>query len=214
MLTPVRRAGVWFLWLNPRRATCSTANFADRVTNEVRELFEQSGGSLYDPQVTQMEHALQSAALAEREGANDTVVVASLLHDVGHLLLDEHSGQADFLAQDHNHETVGSDWLKRRFDPPLAEAVRLHVAAKRYLCATEPRYWEALSPASKRSLELQGGVFSQEEAKVWAQQPHAQEAVNIRRWDDMAKVASASTPPLEHFLSKINALVSNAQAES
>lgn len=182
-------------------------NFQDRVVSEVSEIFRSSGDTLYDPQVTQIEHALQSAALAEKEGADDYVVAASLLHDIGHLLLDEHAGHADFLAHDQNHEDVGADWLNKRFVPELSEAVRLHVDAKRYLCATTPGYWEALSPASKRSLELQGGSFSTEEATAWVQQPHAEAAVRIRQWDDKAKTADVATPPLEHYLPKVRSAV-------
>lgn len=187
-------------------------SFADRVADEVEDLYRRQGDTLYDPQVTQMEHALQSAALAEKEGADDTLVVASLLHDVGHLLLDEHAGHADFLARDRNHEAVGSDWLTKRFTPELSEAVRLHVDAKRYLCATTPGYWEALSPASKRSLELQGGTFSQEEATTWMQQPHAEAAVRIRQWDDRAKAADVVTPALEHYMPRVRAAVRHSLA--
>lgn len=189
-----------------------TTKYADRVEREVRDLFDSKGHTLYDPQVTQIEHALQTAALAEREGGNDHLVAACLLHDVGHLLLDEHVGHDDFLRSDLSHETVGADWLEKRFIPDLSESVRLHVDAKRYLCATTPNYWEALSPASKRSLELQGGTFSQEEAATWVEQPHAEHAVKIRQWDDRAKSAAVVTPSLDHFLPKVRAAVRDATA--
>ncbi|CAE7544791.1 phnY [Symbiodinium natans] len=182
-------------------------NFADRVVHEVEELFASKGGTLYDPQVTQMEHALQSASLAEKEDAEESLVVATLLHDVGHLLLDEHAGKTDFLAEDLSHETVGASWLDARFPPEVSESVRLHVNAKRYLCAARPGYWETLSPASKRSLEVQGGVFSEQQAGDWIRQPHAEAAVRIRLWDDRAKTAGTQTPSLHHYLPKIRAQV-------
>ena len=120
------------------------SNFADRVISEVQHLFTSKGNTLYDPQVTQLEHALQSASLAERAGAEDSLVAACLLHDVGHLLLDEHAGKDDFLNEDLNHEAVGATWLEQRFTEQVAESVRLHVDAKRYLCATRPGYWDTL----------------------------------------------------------------------
>ena len=171
------------------------------VVVELREMFATKGGTMYDPVVTQQEHALQSAAIAERAGASDAQVVAALLHDVGHLILDEHMGNEAFLEHDLEHELKGADYLRGRFPDAVTEAVRLHVPAKRYLCRAIDGYWDGLSAASKRSLEVQGGTFSEAEAAAFlAASPHAAAAADLRRWDDLAKSAGVETPPLEHYL--------------
>jgi predicted HD phosphohydrolase len=100
---------------------------------------------------------------------------------------------------DTAHEEVGARWLSRAFGPALTEPIRLHVAAKRYLCATDPGYIELLTPASIHSLELQGGAFSPKDAELFAASPHAADAVRVRQWDDLAKVVGSSTPQLEHY---------------
>jgi phosphonate degradation associated HDIG domain protein len=163
----------------------------------------QRGESRYDPGVTQLEHALQSAHLAEIEGAADAEVAAALLHDVGHLLANEHRGRQDFLARDVRHEELGADWLEPLFGPAVADAVRHHVAAKRYLCATESAYWKTLSPASQRSLEIQGGPMSAEEVAQFASLPGAVAAVALRRRDDRAKTAGLTVPGLGHYGSRV-----------
>ena len=126
----------------------------------IEGLFATRGRALYFGEaVSEAEHALQSAALARADGAGDTLVVAALLHDVGHLL----HGLGEDLAErglDGRHEEVGHAWLSDYFGPAVAEPVRLHVAAKRYLCAVEPAYLTGLSPASRQSLGLQGGPFA------------------------------------------------------
>uniref|UniRef100_A0A7C2P853 HD domain-containing protein n=1 Tax=Schlesneria paludicola TaxID=360056 RepID=A0A7C2P853_9PLAN len=169
------------------------------ATANVLELFRQRGGSLYGGEaVTEQEHALQAAWLAEQAGAPPALIVAALLHDIGHLL---HNLPED--APDHGiddrHEHSGASWLRRYFGPEVAEPVRLHVAAKRYLCAVEPRYLQQLSAPSQLSLRLQGGAMSPEEVHDFERHPHAQAAVRLRHWDDAAKIAGLETPLLEHF---------------
>ncbi|MBU2288264.1 MAG: HD domain-containing protein [Gammaproteobacteria bacterium] len=153
--------------------------------------------------VSQLEHALQCAQLAEAHGEAGETVVAALLHDLGHLLVaaSERDSSADSIAErDDLHQFIALPFLRELFPPAVLEPMRLHVDAKRYLCATESGYWDTLSPASKRSLELQGGVYSPAEAQRFIAQPFAEEAVRLRRYDDAAKVPHWATPRLSHFV--------------
>src|SRR5215469_9250590 len=127
--------------------------------DQIFELFATKGSAAYfgEP-VTQSEHALQTAHLAETEGATDSLVVASLLHDIGHLLHELPEDIADQGADAH-HQDVGHAWLAKYFGPEITEPVGLHVNAKRYLCRVDPEYLKRLSPASIQSLALQGGPF-------------------------------------------------------
>ena len=142
--------------------------------------------------ITLEQHSLQSAALAEREGAPPALVAAALLHDLGHLLSKEgRTGEGQ--ARDDRHEHIAAGYLTRLFGPGVAEPISLHVEAKRYLCAAEPGYGLALSPASVRSLELQGGVFDAGDAAKFRARPYADAAIRLRRWDDLAKDPKAKT---------------------
>jgi gamma-butyrobetaine dioxygenase len=166
--------------------------------DQIFEWFEGRGDTEYfgEP-VSQREHGLQAAYFAAREGAREALVVAALLHDIGHLLSDrEDMAQAGI---DGRHEDSGHAWLADRFSPEIAEAVRLHVDAKRYLCHVNPAYREKLSPTSQLSLELQGGPFSDDEAAEFERRPYYREAVRLRAWDDMAKVSGLEVPGLEHY---------------
>jgi phosphonate degradation associated HDIG domain protein len=148
--------------------------------------------------VSQCEHALQCAFLAEREGVPETVVTAALLHDIGHLLHEAGEGLALRSINDR-HEELGAEYLLGVFGRAVAEPVRLHVAAKRYLCATSPGYFGCLSAASVRSLELQGGPFNADEGAAFRSIPFAEQAVRIRLWDDAAKLPGRETPPIKHY---------------
>lgn len=152
--------------------------------------------------VSQLQHALQCATLAETANRSNEMIAACLLHDFGHLM---HSLGEDAAVRglDDRHEYRAIPFLQEMFSPAVTEPIRLHVDAKRYLCAVNDTYWEALSPASKRSLELQGGIFSPEAAEAFIQQPYAQDAVQLRIWDDSAKTPNLQTPPLEHFTSVV-----------
>lgn len=169
-------------------------------------LFAEKGDRMYAGEpVTQLQHALQSGHLAEQEGAADELVVAAFLHDLGHLLNDQ--GETPTLRGiDDRHEYVALPFLRDLFGPPVLQPIRLHVAAKRYLCARGDgtlggaEYWAALSIDSKRSLELQGGIFSAAEADAFHAQPYATDGVRLRQWDDQAKRGDAVTPPLSHYL--------------
>jgi phosphonate degradation associated HDIG domain protein len=176
---------------------------ADITTSEVRRLFELRGAQWYGGEaVSQLEHALQAATFAEREASPPALVVAALLHDVGHLL---HGLPEDVAAQglDDRHEALATAWLSKRFGPAVVEPVGMHVAAKRYLCAVDREYARQLSPASQQSLRVQGGPMTADEAGAFEHRPHFADAVRLRKWDDAAKVVGLQTPPLEHFASYI-----------
>jgi [1-hydroxy-2-(trimethylamino)ethyl]phosphonate dioxygenase len=169
------------------------------VADEVFELMNKRGGSAYfgEP-VSQLEHALQAAWFAKEAGSARELVVAALLHDVGHLLHELPETAADE-GIDTRHEIAGYEWLLSRFGPAVAEPVSYHVAAKRYLCRFEPEYRAKLSPASVQSLALQGGAFTEEEAREFETLPYYREAVMLRRWDDQAKVQGMAVPGLEEY---------------
>ena len=167
---------------------------------DVEKLFRDHGSLAYSGEpVTQLEHALQSARLAEAEAAGDALVVAALLHDLGHLL----NLQGDTPTArgiDDRHQYFAIPFLRPLFPASVVEPIRLHVDAKRALCAIDPEYYESLSEDSRRSLTLQGGIFSRDETKAFLAKPHAEDAMRVRRWDDRAKVAGLATPPLGHYL--------------
>ena len=168
----------------------------------IEALFTRHGHSQYSGEpVTQLEHALQTALLAEQAGADDELVTAALLHDLGHLLT-EYEGSPTLRGIDDLHQYRVLPFLRSVFSQRVLDAIQLHVDAKRYLCATRSGYLEALSPDSQRSLALQGGVFSSAEAKHFSTRPHAEEAVALRLWDDQAKLAGLQTPPLQHYLDR------------
>jgi gamma-butyrobetaine dioxygenase len=175
------------------------------IVDQILELFATRGAAAYHGEdVSQEEHALQSADLAAREGAPDALVVAALLHDLGHLL----DGQDEDLAVrgvDGHHEEAAYAWLSRHFGPEVAEPVRLHVAAKRYLCAVDPTYRAGLSPASLLSLKLQGGPMTPAEVAAFEGNPFFGDAVRLRRWDDTAKEPGLDVPGPSHYRDRLAA---------
>lgn len=166
--------------------------------DEIRAAFSRRGGDTYGEGVSQLEHALQCAGCAERDGAAPALIAATLLHDIGHLIHDLPQDIAD-QGVDTQHESLGSAFLSQHFGPAVTEPVRLHVAAKRYLATTEPGYYDLLSPASIQSLQLQGGLMSTEERVRFAGERFADDAIRLRRWDDEGKAVGAKTPDLAHF---------------
>jgi phosphonate degradation associated HDIG domain protein len=177
------------------------------MIGRIMELLQVGAAEVYfGEDVSQLEHALQTAALAERSGAADAMVVAALLHDIGHLLHGRPENVADYGA-DARHEEVAHAWLATRFGPAVTEPIRLHVPAKRYLCSTEPDYLAGLSSASRISLALQGGPMTPEQAAGFAATPWAEEATVLRRWDDAAKIPGLQVPKLEHYRSRIERLL-------
>ncbi|MEZ0308722.1 MAG: phosphonate degradation HD-domain oxygenase [Ramlibacter sp.] len=169
---------------------------------DIEQLFADRGGEQYTGEdVTQLEHALQCALLAEAEGADDQLVTAALLHDMGHLLHD--LGDTPSLkGVDDLHQFRALPFLRGLFGDAVIDAIKLHVDAKRYLCSVRPGYFAALSDDSKRSLGLQGGIFNEGQAEAFITQAGAQDAVRLRVWDDMAKTPGLATPPLSHFLAR------------
>jgi gamma-butyrobetaine dioxygenase len=181
----------------------------------IAELFASAGAADYlgEP-VTVATHLLQAGALAEQAGAPSALVAAALLHDVGHLRGDdaladgiEVSGRELMAGTDNNHGERGAQWLAQWFPESVTEPVRLHVAAKRYLCAAEPSYFGQLSEASVYTLSVQGGPMTEAEAAEFERSPHAADAIAVRRWDDQAKDPSAATPGFPHFRALLSSLL-------
>ena len=173
----------------------------------IADLFAGEGAAAHlgEP-VTQAAHMLQAAHLAEQDGADDALVAAALLHDVGHFT-GVVTGEQLMAGTDNRHSDSGADWLARWFGPEVTEPVRLHVAAKRYLCAVEPGYADSLSPASVYTLGLQGGPMRGDEISAFAASPYAHDACRVRRWDDAAKDPKVSAPSFEHFRPLLSRLV-------
>ncbi len=171
-----------------------------QLIDDLRDMIAAKGGNLYGGEsVTQEQHALQCAQLAQDDKAPASLVAAALLHDIGHLM------EADFEAamdrgEDRFHENLGERFLTRWFGPEVTEPVRLHVAAKRYLCATDPDYHDRLSPASVHTLRIQGGPMNRDEVAAFEANPHYREAVRLRIWDDEGKDPDMNTDSLDHFL--------------
>ena len=179
------------------------------MITELNDLFAGPGAGEYlgEP-VTIGVHMRQAGALAQAAGAPDSLVAAALLHDVGHVLASRGAPSLDDTA-DARHGDKGADWLSQWFGPRVTEPVRLHVAAKRYLCAAEPGYLAGLSAESVRTLALQGGPMSEEEVIAFRNREYAMDAVAVRRWDDEAKEPSVTPPEFGHFAPLLGRLATN-----
>lgn len=179
------------------------------VRDELAAIYEGRANRRYGlSAVSQLQHALQSAAMAEQNGEGAAFIAAALLHDVGHMV---HALGEDPAAGgvDDRHEQLGAAWLELYFPAEVTEPIRLHVPAKRFLVATEPDYAARLSEDSVRSLALQGGPMSPAEVARFRSEPHHQAAVRLRRIDEAAKNPATTTPPLEHFLGYVDAVLSS-----
>ena len=179
---------------------------------DIELLFARHGAAQYSGEpVTQLEHALQTAHLAEQSDASDELVTACLLHDLGHLL--NAQGETPTLRGiDDTHQYYALPFLRGLFPSAVLDAIKLHVDAKRYLCRANDGYWAKLSADSKRSLELQGGVFDAAQAAAFLNQPGARDAVMLRQWDDLAKQEDWHTPSLAHFMARAARCASTAAA--
>ncbi|MEW9899229.1 phosphonate degradation HD-domain oxygenase [Chitinivorax sp. PXF-14] len=174
-------------------------------------LYLGQGQSRYGGEaVSQLAHALQSAHAAEASGAAPSLIVAALLHDVGHLVAGQGNHDVANGIDDH-HEAVGVNALRALFGDEVLQPIALHVAAKRYLCALHPDYLALLSDASRQSLALQGGPMTADEAARFSLRPYAAEAIGLRHCDDAAKAVDAITPPFEHYLAMAATLLKPAQ---
>lgn len=162
---------------------------------------------LYDEAVTELDHGLQAAELARSAGVADSLIAASLLHDIGHLILRDLTPIGEELKIDHRHDQVGADALQRLFGSAVADPVRLHVAAKRYLCTMERDYALELSPSSVRSLAVQGGLMSGAEVSEFERYDAHRDAVQLRRWDEEAKVGGLEVEPFETWIPLLESLL-------
>ena len=176
------------------------------VAHEIAGVFQEHGHRAYGEHVTELQHALQCAALAHADGEEPVVVAACLLHDYGHLV----HGLAEDIADhgvDGRHECVGANRLSAWFPPEVVEPIRMHAAAKRYLCWKESGYQAALSGASRKSLALQGGAMSESEAREFERQPHFDRAIRVRRYDDRGKAPEMVTPDFASWRPLLESLV-------
>ena len=166
---------------------------------QIEDLFKHKGHQAYGENVTELQHALQSAHLAKTDDGPDYLIVAALLHDIGHLL---HELPEDVAEQgvDAHHEQIGEKWLNKRFGSKISRPVGLHVTAKRHQCTVNPDYLKQLSSASAKSFILQGGKMSGAEIRAFEKDPFFNEALQLRTWDDHAKNPEMKTPPLKHYL--------------
>lgn len=180
------------------------------ATDELFSIYSRRGAAAYYGEaVTMSEHSLQTAYFAQTAAAADALVVAALLHDIGHLLDLVPHDIAEW-DNDARHEVSGSRWLAARFGPGVCEPVRLHVPAKRYLCATDSAYFAKLSTASVRTLELQGGPMAAGEIAEFEALPYHRDALLLRHWDDQGKIAGMQTPDFNHYRVLIERMSENS----
>ena len=173
------------------------------IISDIFHMLKTKGSNIKygNEDVTQLEHALQCAELAEQKNCSHETITAALFHDIGHLL---YNGK-DPIHQDKDghHESLGAEYLSQHFGDEVILPIRAHVDSKRYLAGIEEGYYDLLSKASKKSLIAQGGPFTKEEAKEFINMPFMKQAVELRRFDDQAKILNKKTPNLEHFRSYI-----------
>jgi phosphonate degradation associated HDIG domain protein len=176
--------------------------------DEIADLFGSAAAEDYlgEP-VTILAHLLQAGALAEAAGAPPALVAAALLHDIGHLPgVGDRTGQELMAGTDKRHGAQGAAWLAQWYPPSVTEPIRLHVPAKRYLCAVEPSYFALLSEASVYTLSVQGGPMTEAEAREFESLQYANDAVAVRRWDDRAKDPFAEVPGFDHYRAPLERL--------
>ncbi|MBT3776935.1 MAG: HD domain-containing protein [Pelagibacteraceae bacterium] len=169
------------------------------IVSKLLHLLEKKGSNIQygNEDVTQLEHALQCAELAEINNFSKEIITAALLHDIGHLLYDGEDPIHD--GEDGYHENIGADYLSSYYGEEVTRPIRAHVSCKRYLSTVEDGYYDILSEASKISLQAQGGPFTKEEAEAFIKKPFMKEAVELRRFDDQAKILNKRTSNLENF---------------
>ncbi|MEQ5839608.1 HD domain-containing protein [Paraburkholderia acidicola] len=180
---------------------------ADNIVAFIGDIFARRGGEEYLGEgVTMAEHMLQAAHLVEQNGESDTVIVAALLHDIGHFT-SEFGAFSMSDTQDNYHDAAGAVVVEQFFPRVVTDCVRLHVAAKRYLCAVDPGYFAKLSPASVHSLRLQGGPMTDEQVARFSQNPNLEDVIKVRLADDAGKVTGASTPDFAYYAPLVQRIV-------
>jgi len=182
---------------------------AEKITNEIMDLYAGYGGNEYaGEKVTQLEHMVQAAQLAEEQGFDEEVILAAFLHDIGHISEAAKGDESEEMSASRrmdgfgikDHEELGAEFLKGKgFSKKIVRLVESHVEAKRYLTATDPAYYAGLSEASKRTLEYQGGPMTQEEAEAFTQYPLFPLIIQMRKWDELAKIEHKPLPDLQHY---------------
>jgi 2-amino-1-hydroxyethylphosphonate dioxygenase (glycine-forming) len=205
LVIPTQYWGVFFNFFNMIRSN------NQQIVEDIFQLFEKYGHDQYfgEP-VTQLQHACQAAEFAYAEGYDDEVIIAALLHDIGHLCVEanEHNAMADLGIKDH--ELEGANYLRQRgFSERICKLVGAHVAAKRYLTATSDSYYNNLSEASKKTLEFQGGFMSASEVQAFQDDPHFVLYIRMRIWDEMAKNPDTPLPDLSFYKDLIHSYLMN-----
>ncbi len=189
-----------------------TEIYAGNIVEFIADIFERKGSDSYlGESVTMSQHMLQGALQAETSGADDEIIAAALLHDIGHYTSEF---PADMVkgGQDNYHEDAGAQILSGYFSERIIACVRYHVPAKRYLCVIDQKYYDALSDASKQTLALQGGLMSSEEMREFSKMPYLDDILQVRRWDDLAKDPLLKTPPFSYYQPILERLVKTKQA--
>lgn len=180
------------------------------IIDQIVDVFETRGSENYGTEgVTQLEHALQSGDLARESDADQKLIVAALLHDIGHILSDAPLPTSSSQNYDDDHESIGYRFLVEHFGNAVADPVRLHVAAKRYLCTKNPEYEKHLSPTSFKSYQDQGGTMSEEELAAFEAEPYFREALRLRHWDDIAKRSDIAMSKIGDFVPELEAALAN-----
>ena len=173
---------------------------SDNIVDFIADIFQRRGAESYLGECVSMsEHMLQAACLAEKQNASDPVIAAALLHDIGHYT-NEFADDALDQGINNFHDIAGAQILEPYFPGPVVDCIRYHVDAKRYLCAVESSYFGQLSEASVHTLNLQGGPMSTDETAEFARQPHLDNIIQVRRWDEQAKMVGAQTPNFSHYV--------------
>lgn len=195
-----------------------TTEQAEKITNEIMHLYAGYGGAEYaGEKVSQLEHMVQAAQLAEEQGYDEEVVLAAFLHDIGHIA-EAASNDNDTISGPHrmdafgivDHESLGAEFLREKgFSKKIARLVESHVEAKRYLTVKDPAYYDQLSEASKKTLEYQGGPMTPEEAAAFEQYPLFDLIIQMRKWDEQAKIERKPLPDLDHYRQMIFRHLSN-----
>jgi predicted HD phosphohydrolase len=184
----------------------------ENIVDFIGSIFERRGGEEYlgEP-VTMGQHMLQGATLAEKAGQPDEIIVAALLHDIGHFTSEFGTFTMND-TEDRFHEDAGAKVLEKFFPKVISDCCRFHVAAKRYLCATDPKYFDKLSEASIHSLSLQGGPMSLDEILKFEENPNLEKIITVRHLDDAGKDPNLETSDFWYFAPLVQRMVEEKNA--